>query len=50
MNIIIAGAGKVGYNLAKTLSYQNNIYIIDKNIEAIDKINETLDVMSIYGM
>jgi len=49
MNIIIAGAGKVGYNLAKILSYNHNIYIIDKNTQAIDKINETLDVMSIYG-
>ncbi|NOZ89964.1 MAG: potassium transporter [Epsilonproteobacteria bacterium] len=49
MEIIIAGAGKVGYNLAKTLSIYHNITIIDKNYEAISKIQDNLDVMALHG-
>ncbi len=49
MEIIIAGAGKVGYHLAKTLSIYHNITIIDKNHEAISKIQDDLDVMALHG-
>jgi trk system potassium uptake protein TrkA len=49
MNIVIAGAGKVGYHLAKTLSIHHDITIIDKNPEAISKIQDDLDVMAING-
>jgi len=49
MNILIAGAGKVGYNLAKSLSKNNDVTIVDTNIKALEKLQETLDVMSIYG-
>jgi len=49
MEIIIAGAGKVGYHLAKTLSIYHNITIIDKNPEAISKIQDDLDVLAIHG-
>ena len=36
MNIIIVGAGKVGYTLAKNLSDENdNITIIDNKISAL---------------
>jgi len=49
MEIIIAGAGKVGYHLAKTLSIYHNITIIDKNSEAISKIQDDLDVLAIHG-
>ena len=49
MNIIIAGAGKVGYHLAKTLSILHDITIIDKNSKAILKIKENLDVLAIHG-
>jgi len=47
MNIIIAGAGKVGFNLAKTLSIGHRVTIIDKNEEALHRIQETLDIMPI---
>ncbi len=47
MNILIAGAGKVGYNLAKTLSSQHNVIIIDKNEKALEILKETLDVLTI---
>ncbi len=49
MNIIIAGAGKVGFNLAKTLSIGHNVTIIDKNTEALHRIQESLDIMPLSG-
>ncbi|MCK4442071.1 MAG: NAD-binding protein, partial [Sulfurovaceae bacterium] len=49
MEIIIAGAGKVGYYLSKTLSMYHNITIIDKNPETISKIQDDLDVLAIHG-
>ncbi len=49
MEIIIAGAGTVGYTLAKTLSIYHNITIIDKNSKAVLKIQEDLDVLAVYG-
>jgi len=49
MNIIIAGAGKVGFNLAKTLSIGHNVTIIDKNEEALHRIQESLDIMPLQG-
>jgi len=49
MNIIIAGAGKVGFHLAKTLSVGHNVTIIDKNAEALHRIQESLDIMPLRG-
>jgi len=49
MNIVIAGAGKVGFNLAKTLSIGHNVTIIDKNRDALQRIQESLDIMPLDG-
>ncbi|SHO81097.1 Trk system potassium uptake protein TrkA [hydrothermal vent metagenome] len=49
MNIIIAGAGKVGFNLAKTLCVKHSVTVIDQNRDAIDKISESLDILPIEG-
>jgi len=49
MNIIIAGAGRVGYDLAKTLSPYHNIVVIDKNDLALNSIQDNLDVLPIFG-
>jgi len=49
MNIIIAGAGKVGFNLAKTLSIGHDVTIIDKNSQALDRIQESLDILPLRG-
>ncbi len=50
MNIIICGAGRVGFTIAKLLSEQNHsITIIDQSSEDIQKINEALDVKAIVG-
>jgi len=50
MNIIICGAGRVGYTIAKLLSEQDHsITVIDQSSDDIQKINEDLDVKSIVG-
>ncbi len=49
MNIVIAGAGKVGYFLAKELMEENKVTLIDSNEKTIQNIDETLDVLSICG-
>jgi len=50
MNIIICGAGRVGFTIAKLLTEQNHsITIIDQSGEDIQKINDTLDVKAIVG-
>jgi len=49
MKIVIGGAGKVGYHLAKTLSVYHDIIIIDKNFEAISTLQDDLDVLALHG-
>ena len=50
MNIIICGAGRVGFTIAKILSEQgHSITIIDQSSEDIQKIDDTLDVKAIVG-
>ena len=50
MNIIICGAGRVGFTIAKLLTEQNHsITVIDQSSEDIQKINDTLDVKAIVG-
>ena len=48
MNIIICGAGRVGFTIAKLLSEQgHSITVIDQSSEDIQKINDSLDVKAI---
>ena len=50
MNIIICGAGRVGFTIAKLLSEQSHsITVIDQSSEDIQKIDDTLDVRAIVG-
>ena len=50
MNIIICGAGRVGFTIAKLLSEQNHsITVVDQSSEDIKKINDSLDVKAIVG-
>ncbi len=50
MNIIVCGAGRVGYTISKLLSEQNHsITVIDQSSEDIQKINDSLDVKGIVG-
>ncbi len=50
MNIIICGAGRVGFTIAKLLSEQgHSVTVIDQSSEDIQKINDSLDVKAIVG-
>lgn len=50
MKIIIAGAGEVGYHLAKQLSLdEHDITIIDIDSSRLDKISGSLDVLTLAG-
>ena len=50
MKIIIAGAGDVGFHLAKLLSYESqDTYIIDFDGEKLDYLNNHLDVITKKG-
>lgn len=50
MNIIIAGAGKVGLTLAGHLvSEGHNVTVVDTNQATLDKVSNQLDVMCVKG-
>ncbi len=51
MFILIAGGGKVGFNLAYTLSQEANkeVTVIDKNKTALDKFKEMPTVKTVHG-
>ena len=50
MNIIICGAGKVGFSISKQLSSQgHSVTVVDQSSEDIKKINETQEVKGIVG-
>ncbi len=50
MRIIIAGAGEVGFHLAKMMSHEaQNIYIIDDNEDRLDYVQSHIDVFGVKG-
>lgn len=50
MKIIIVGAGKLGFDLARVLSQEDHdIIVIDKDPEAIEPISENFDVLTVVG-
>ena len=50
MNIIICGAGKVGFSISKQLSAQgHSVTVVDQSSEDIKKIDETQDVKGVVG-
>ena len=51
MNIIVCGAGKVGYSISKQLSsHGHSVTAIDQSSEDIQKINENLDAKGVVGL
>lgn len=48
MQVVIAGAGEVGYELAKALSKKNDVYVIDKDKDRLELFAE-LDVVTVRG-
>ena len=50
MKIIIAGAGEVGYHLAKHLSNENHdITVIDLDVSSLDRVDSVMDVLTVVG-
>jgi len=50
MKIIIVGAGRIGINLAKSLSDENNeVYLIERNEQIAGRASEKLDIKVIVG-
>ncbi|PSL07401.1 Trk system potassium transporter TrkA [Cecembia rubra] len=50
MNIVIAGAGDMGYHLAEHLSFENqDITLVDFDKDVLDNVSSHLDVMTILG-
>ena len=50
MKIVIAGAGEVGFHLAKLLSYEyHDITLIDLNKDRLNYIDSKLDIRAITG-
>lgn len=50
MKIIIVGVGKVGYTLASHLCHEDNeVTLVDSHMAALDKAQESLDLIGIKG-
>jgi trk system potassium uptake protein TrkA len=49
MKIVIAGAGKVGFELARALSRQHEVTVIDKNADALERLSELIDIYPVVG-
>lgn len=50
MNIIITGAGAVGYHLAKLMSSESkDIYLIDENEDRLQYVSSHIDIFTICG-
>ena len=50
MKIIIVGAGVVGFHIAQRLSVENqDVVLLDKDPEKINRINEELDLQALLG-
>ena len=50
MQVIILGAGQVGFNIARYLAGESaDITVIDQSRELVEKVSETLDVKGIVG-
>lgn len=51
MKVVILGAGKVGYDLAKVLSLEkNDVSLIDSSLEVLNIASNKLDTKTIYGL
>ena len=50
MNVLVCGAGQVGFNIARYLALENNdVTVIDQSPELIRRISDSLDVKGIVG-
>ncbi len=50
MNIVIAGAGDMGFHLAEHLSYENkDITLIDTDKDVLETVAARLDILTVWG-
>lgn len=49
MDIMIAGAGTVGYSLAQTLSRKHNIIVVDSTLQTLNRLEESIDILTLHG-
>lgn len=50
MRVIVCGAGRVGYSIARRLSQQrNDVMVIDQSFDLIQNVTESLDVQGMVG-
>ncbi len=50
MKVVIVGAGEVGFNIASHLALENkDVLVIDKDIDAIRRVSDNIDVQVING-
>ena len=50
MKVIVCGAGQVGFNIARHLAHeQNDVTVIDRSEELINKVRNSLDVHALVG-
>lgn len=50
MNIIICGAGQVGFTIARHLARENNsVTVIDQSPELVRRVNDNLDAQGVVG-
>jgi trk system potassium uptake protein TrkA len=50
MRVVVIGAGKLGYQIAETLSREKyDLIVIDKDSQAVEKVADTLDVLTIHA-
>ncbi|TVR99192.1 MAG: Trk system potassium transporter TrkA [Rhodospirillales bacterium] len=50
MNIIICGAGEVGFTIARHLALENNaVTVVDRSPELVRRVNDTLDAQGVVG-
>lgn len=48
MKVVVIGAGEVGYNIAKVMSENNDVIVVDKDAERVSRVNE-LDIQVMVG-
>ena len=50
MNVVILGAGEVGYHIASRLASEgNDVTVVDKNTERLQEIADAMDVKTVCG-
>lgn len=50
MKVVVCGAGQVGFNIARYLASEgNDVTVIDKQAELVERISDSLDVQGVVG-